>query len=91
MDYGVKLENNKIRKDHRVLLYKTDYKEWRSGVEDLALVQNQSCKNLTQGCFKDSRSWRFFDLKSFAKMMIAQKGRYISLRKSQGMFFESFW
>jgi len=27
-------------------------------------------------------------LKSFAKMMIAQKGQY--LRKSQGMLFESF-
>jgi len=28
-------------------------------------------------------------LKGFDKMMIAQKGRYISLRKSQGMLFES--
>jgi len=39
---------------------------------------------------KDSGSWRFLDLKSFAKMMIAQKGHYISLRKSQGRLFESF-
>jgi len=31
-----------------MLLHKTDYTEWRSGVEDLALVQNQSSKNLTQ-------------------------------------------
>ena len=30
-----------------MLLHKTDYTEWRSGVEDLALVQNQSSKNLT--------------------------------------------
>ena len=28
-------------------------------------------------------------MKGFDKMMIAQKGRYISLRKSQGMLFES--
>jgi len=31
-----------------VLLHKTDYKEWKSGVEDLALIQNQSRKNLAQ-------------------------------------------
>ena len=30
-----------------MLLHKTDYTEWRSGVEDLALVHNQSSKNLT--------------------------------------------
>ena len=30
-----------------MLLHKTDYTEWRSGVEDLALVQNQSSKNLS--------------------------------------------
>jgi len=28
-------------------LHKTDYTEWRSGAEDIALVQNQSSKNLT--------------------------------------------
>ena len=38
--------------DHLVLLHKTDYKEWRPGVEDLAFIQNQSPKNLTQGCLK---------------------------------------
>ena len=42
-----KLQINRIRKDYRMLLHKTDYIEWRSGVEDLALVQNQSSKNLT--------------------------------------------
>ena len=29
-----------------MLLHKTDYTEWRSGAEDLALVQNQSSNNL---------------------------------------------
>ena len=42
-----RLEINRIIKDYKMLLHKTECTEWRSGVEDLALVQNQSSKNLT--------------------------------------------
>jgi len=45
-------KTTRLQIDHTVLLHRTYYKEWRSGLEDLALVQNQSHKNLTQGCLK---------------------------------------
>ena len=59
-----RLQINRIRKDYRMLL-QTDYTEWRSGVQDLALVQNQSSKNLTS---KMLQRFTFLEVSWFEKL-----------------------
>jgi len=72
-----------------MLLHKTDYTEWRSGAEDLALVQNQSSNNLTSMMLQ---RFTFLEVSWFEKLCKNDdhtKGAISLLEKTQGMLFES--
>ena len=72
-----------------MLLHKTDYTEWRSGVEDLVLVQNQSSKNLTSRMLQRFTFLEVSWIEKLCKNDDRTKGAISLLEKLKECFFES--
>jgi len=73
-----------------MLLHKTYYTEWRSGVEDLALVQNQSGKNLTSKILQRFKFLEVSWLEKLCKNDDRTKGALYLLEKLKECFSKVF-